>query len=242
MIFEKNNLISNVVSENVKTAHVFKKYNIDFCCGGGVSIEKACDKKNIDINELINELNEVNLHKNLSHDFNKWKLDFLCDYIENTHHKYVKDSILLLNDYSSKVSKAHGSHYPEVIKVEALFKNVRDELTQHLAKEEKILFPFIKQLVKLSEEKKPLNKSHFETIENPIQMMEKEHELAGDIFKEIAALTKNYTTPDWACNTFKALYAKLEEFEQDLHIHIHLENNILFPKSIILEKSFASIK
>ncbi len=230
--------VADVVSDNIKTADIFKKYGIDFCCGGGISIAKACEKKKVNLEELMNDLKSINSNLKPSQDFNKWELDFLIDFIVNTHHAYVREAFQLLDDYTSKVAKVHGAHHPPVLEIERLYVLVKAELLQHMQKEEHILFPYIKQMVLAKKENIPLTASHFGTVRNPISLMQMEHENAGDILKEIATLSMNYTPPEWACNTFKALYAKLDEFEQDLHLHVHLENNILFPKAILVEKSF----
>jgi regulator of cell morphogenesis and NO signaling len=232
--------IAEVVNANIKTADIFKKYGIDFCCGGGISIAKACEKKNVPIDLLLTELESIDSKVMPSQNFNAWELDFLIDYIINTHHAYVLKAIKLLDAYSAKVSKVHGEHHPPLLEIERLYQLARTELLQHLQKEEQILFPYIKRLVKAKRENGQFVNAHFGTLQNPIKMMLAEHDDVGDILKEIASLTLNYTPPEWACNTFKALYAKLDEFEQDLHLHVHLENNILFPKSIALEKTFQS--
>ncbi len=230
--------VADVVSENIKTADIFKKYGIDFCCGGGMSIAKACEKENANLEQLLCDLKNMDTRIMPSQNFNKWELDFLIDYIVNTHHVYVLDAIDLLNDYSAKVVKSHGEHHPPVLELVRLYTLLKTELLQHMQKEEQILFPYIKQMVKAKRENSPLLTSHFGSVQSPITMMQAEHEHAGDLLKEVASLTMNYEAPEWACNTFKALYAKLDEFEQDLHLHVHLENNILFPKAIELEKSF----
>ena len=185
---------------------------------------------------LEKELVEVDAVKDLIQDYNKWELDFLIIYIENVHHTYVRESLPLISQYANKVAKVHGHNYTYVVKINELFHEVANELLAHMQKEEQVLFPFIKQLVEAKKEGIKNILAPFGTVNNPINMMENEHESAGDIFKEIAKLTNNYTPPTEACNTFKALYAKLEEFEKDLHKHIHLENNILHPKAIALEK------
>tara|TARA_R110002073_G_scaffold8207_7_gene45894 strand:- start:1061 stop:1777 length:717 start_codon:yes stop_codon:yes gene_type:complete len=236
MIVSEAKTVANYVTENIKTAHIFKKHGIDFCCGGNISIEKACIKQNVDQAVLEKELAEVDVVKDVIEDYDKWELDFLILYIENVHHTYVRENLPLISQYATKVAKVHGHHYPEVIEVNDLFHQVANELLSHMQKEEQVLFPYIKQLTESQKEETSINKPLFGTIFNPISMMEHEHESAGDIFKEISRLTNNYTPPKEACNTFKALYAKLDEFEQDLHKHIHLENNILHPKSILLEK------
>ena len=240
MVISNEKTVADYVTENIKTAHIFKNHGIDFCCGGNISIEKACAKKNVNQEVLEKELNQVDAVRDVIEDYNKWELDFLMIYIENVHHTYVKESMPLISEYANKVAKVHGHHYSQVLKINQLFHEVANELLAHMQKEEEILFPFIKQLVDAKKEENKSVSAPFGTVNNPIRMMEQEHESAGDIFKEIATLTNNYTPPAEACNTFKALYAKLDEFEQDLHKHIHLENNILHPKATILEKEITA--
>ena len=230
-----NKTVAEVVAENIKTAHVFKKYGIDFCCGGGITIDKACEKKDVDFSQLRDELLAVD-EAPKAYNYNSWKLDFLIEHIINIHHAYVEESIPLILQYSNRVAQVHGHHYSEVITINKLFTEVANELASHMKKEEIILFPYIKKLMLTKNEGEQLSTPPFGTVNNPIAMMEAEHESAGDIFKEIARLTNNYTPPENACNTFRALYAKLDEFEQDLHQHIHLENNILHPKAKLLEQ------
>lgn len=229
--------VAEVVAENIKTAHIFKKYGIDFCCGGGITISKVCEKKNIDYAQLKEELLSVDAAPR-AYDYNTWELDFLIDHIVNIHHTYVEESIPLIAQYANRVEEVHGHHYKEVIVINKLFTEVANELASHMKKEEIILFPYIKKLINLKKVGGYVAPPPFGTVNNPIKMMESEHESAGDVFKKIARLTNNYTPPEGACNTFKALYAKLDEFEQDLHRHIHLENNILHPKAIQLEQEF----
>ncbi|KGL63538.1 iron-sulfur cluster repair di-iron protein [Polaribacter sp. Hel1_85] len=236
MNITENNTVAEVVTNNIKTADVFKKHGIDFCCGGGITIKKACEKYNVSFEEMEKELSTINNPTSNAYNYDNWKLDFLVDHIENIHHSYVEENTSLVLQYAAKVAKVHGHHYKEVVEINKLFIGVAQELAAHMKKEELILFPFIKQLVKADKEGIKANQPHFGTVNNPIAMMEDEHENAGDIMKEIKKLSNNFTPPEGACNTFKALYAKLEEFEQDLHQHIHLENNILFPKAILLEQ------
>lgn len=235
MMMIKEKTVADFVTENIKTADIFKKHGIDFCCGGGITLEKACAKNNVDQILLEKELLDASKIIDRAYDYDTWNLTFLIDHIVNIHHTYVKESLPLLSQYANKVAKVHGSHHPEVIKINKLFHDVANELMQHLQKEEQILFPYIKQMETAENNKTTGNPSPFGSVKNPILMMEHEHENAGDIFKEIAMLTNNYMPPEGACNTFKALYAKLQEFEEDLHRHIHLENNILHPKAIALE-------
>ena len=229
--------VGEIVAGNIKTAHVFKKHGIDFCCGGGISVETACEKLEIDIAILEKELLSVDEKAPEDVDYSQWELDDLIKHIVKVHHSYVMESIPLILQYSDRVREVHGMNHPEVIKINDLFYDVANELVPHMRKEEEILFSHILRVV---EEKKDgqseMSNSCFSTVSNPINMMNKEHESVGEIFRTIAELSSNYTPPEGACNTYQALYSKLQEFEEDLHLHIHLESNILFPKAIELEK------
>lgn len=240
MNITKEKTVASVVTENIKASHIFKKYNIDFCCGGGISIEKVCEKKGLDPNIVIEELQNLHVISEDSNNYNSWDLAFLADYIVNIHHKYVSESIPILLAYAAKVASVHGHHYTEVLEIDRLFQEAAKELSGHMMKEESILFPYIKHLAISEKEGTIPDVPHFGSISNPIQMMEDEHEAVGNIFKEISRLSNNYTPPDEACNTFKALYDKLDEFEIDLHKHIHLENNILHPKALALSRKLIS--
>ncbi len=226
--------IGELVAKDLRKAEVFKKFNIDFCCGGKKTLSQVCNDKQINIKEVETELEKLDsTTESVSQNYNDWSLDFLVDFIINTHHKYVKNSLPLLLEYTSKVAKVHGKEHLEVIAIYDLFKEASDELNSHMMKEENVLFPYIKQLVN---EKNSVNEGcSFGTVKNPIRMMEHEHDVVGNIFKTIRELSNDYTPPEDACTTYKLSYKKLEEFENDLHQHIHLENNILFPKSIKLE-------
>ncbi len=229
--------VAEVVTENIKTADIFKKHGIDFCCGGGVSIKRACEKANIDPELLEAELRNLEVAPDRAFDYNRWKLDFLTDHIINVHHQYVEESSPLLLQYAKRVNHVHGSHYTELAEIEELVSKVVQAMAAHQRKEELILFPFIKKLVQAQTEGTPVPETHFGSVENPIHMMEEEHDEAGDLMKRISELSNGFTPPQGACNTYRAFFAKLEEFEDDLHQHIHLENNILFPKALNLEKT-----
>ncbi len=228
--------IANIVSENIRTADVFKKYGIDFCCGGGITLNKACEKHSLNRDELINEIHAAGKAPGRDHDYKSWSPGFLSEYIQYTHHTYVREALSLLDQYMVKVVKVHGSHHTALYEIDDLYTAIAGELKQHMMKEEQILFPYIKQMERAIEEGAMIPMAHFGKINNPIQVMNQEHEKAGNLMASIKDLSNNYTPPEWACNTFKALFAKLEEFEQDLHLHVHLENNILFPKAIELEQ------
>ncbi|WP_339701859.1 iron-sulfur cluster repair di-iron protein [uncultured Marixanthomonas sp.] len=240
MSITEEKTIADIVAENIKTSHIFKKHGIDFCYGGGISVQKACEKKGLDYITIAEELRHFDIEVDKDYDYLNWPLEVLIDHIVSVHHLYVEENIPLLLQYAEKVAKVHGHHYSELLKIRDLFIEVSKELSAHMKKEELILFPFIKKMMLAKKEDLSLDVPHFKTVENPIAMMEDEHESAGDIFKQIAQLTNNYTPPENACNTFRALYDKLEEFEQDLHTHIHLENNILHPRASKLEKELRS--
>jgi regulator of cell morphogenesis and NO signaling len=229
--------VAEVVTENIKAAHVFKKHGIDFCCGGGISIARACEKAKVDPSILEAELLSLNNTPDRASNYNSWKLDFLVDHIVNVHHQYVEENSPLLLQYAKRVNHVHGGHYKELAEIEELVTKLVQAMAGHQRKEELILFPFIKKLVKSELEGTEVPSTHFGTVENPIHMMEEEHEEAGGFLSRISELSDGFTPPQGACNTYKAFYAKLDEFEQDLHHHIHLENNILFPKALKLEKS-----
>ena len=232
--------IGEYVAKDFRTAAIFSKYGIDFCCKGNRTIEQACEKKFIDANEIQEEINAVLATKNDNTiDFQSWPMDLLVDYIEKTHHRYVEDKTQILLPFLDKLCRVHGASHPELFEINELFIGCAGELAQHMKKEELILFPFIKKLVKASLSDELIQQPHFGTVENPIAMMMHEHDAEGERFRKIAELTNNYTPPADACNTYKVTFAMLQEFEQDLHKHIHLENNILFPKAVALEKKFS---
>lgn len=238
MLDIENKTVAELVTENYKTADVFKKNGIDFCCGGKVSVKSICEKKNIGYEKIKLELEAVEQPNDLSHDFKSWDLERLVDHIINVHHAYVNENIPIISQYADKVARVHGHANPEVIKINDLFRTIADDLNNHMYKEENILFPYIKNLALVEGGKTDFQLPHFGTIQNPINMMENEHTAVGNYGFEIAGLSNNYTPPGHACNTYRVLFAKLKEFEEDLHQHIHLENNILFPRAIELEKKF----
>jgi len=228
--------VGEIVAGNIKTTHVFKKHGIDFCCGGGISIKTACDQNKIDISTLVTELLSVDEKAPEDIDYNLWELDDLVKHIVEVHHSYVMESIPLILQYSDRVREVHGLNHPEVIKINKLFYDASNELVPHMKKEEEMLFSHISKLVEAKKDGlSSVPDSCFGTVTNPIRMMNQEHDGVGEIFRTIADLSSNYTPPVGACNTYQALYSKLQEFEEDLHLHIHLESNILFPKAIELE-------
>ncbi len=229
--------LSEIVNKDFRTAQIFEKYNLDFCCRGNKSLSEACNEKGLKSENVFSELQNISVNNAAnSIRYDKWELDFLIDYIINNHHNYIRSITPLISSLAGKVVSAHGKNHPEVIKIAEIFSTLGKELSQHLMKEEQILFPYIKNLVKIKNNNSKYEPPYFSSVENPIRMMEAEHTAAGDDMYEIRNLSKNYLIPSDACNTFKVFYKELKEFEEDLHKHVYLENNILFPKSIELEK------
>jgi len=227
--------VAEIVSQDYRTADAFKKNGIDFCCGGKVTLKEVCENKNISYEKLKADIETSTTRREEKHDFNHWPLDQLTDYISEKHHRYVRENIPIITQYAEKVTLVHGNGSPETVEIKDIFKALSQELLLHMHKEESILFPYIKKLSAMRRGEIPFTPPPFGSIQNPIRMMEIEHELAGDNERRIKELSNSYEPPAHACNTFRVLYAKLHEFESDLHKHIHLENNILFPRAIKLE-------
>src|SRR3970040_1545167 len=209
--------IGEYVAKDFRTAAIFSKYGIDFCCKGNRTVEEACEKKDIDTDQLMEQINTVLATKNDSSiDFKIWPLDLLADYIEKTHHRYVEEKTQILLPFLDKLCKVHGANHPELFEINELFIGCAGELAQHMKKEELILFPFIKKMAKAALTEQQITKPQFGSVKNPIAMMMEEHEAEGDRFVKIAALTNNYTPPADACNTYKVTFSMLNDFEQDL--------------------------
>ncbi len=237
MQIQKENKIGDVVAGNFHTAKVFEKLGLDFCCGGKKTINDACLEKGLDPVAVLEQLSKTG-ERNISSDhFDKWDAGFLIDYIVNNHHNYVRSSIPSITDHLDKVVNAHGSRHPELLKIQKNFTEIKDELLAHMQKEEKMLFPYMKNIESAVQHSAKINVAPFGSVNNPVKAMESEHETAGKLMSEIHSLSNNYDPPQNACGTFKVLFGELKEFEQDLHQHVHLENNILFPKAIEMEKS-----
>ena len=233
----KNKSVGEIVKLDFRAADVFSSYGIDFCCGGKISVSEACANAKTDESIVIRALENLqNQVGSAVHDFDSWNIGFLADYIQNTHHEYVKKAIPQILPLAQKVADVHGEHHSEVIRINELFQDLAEELLAHLQKEEMILFPYIKKLVADESAGKCTDPGCFGSIGSPIAVMEAEHENAGLILKEMYRISDGYSAPEDACNTFRVLYGKLKEFEDDLHRHIHLENNILFPKAIEKEQ------
>lgn len=240
MNVSKENIIGQLVAVDYRAASVFKSHKIDFCCNGNRTINDACVDKNIDVDALVNELNSAMKDKEVqTTDFQSWDMDLLADYIEKKYHRYVESKIPELSFYLNKVARVHGERHPELIEINNLFAASANELMSHMKDEETLVFPYVRKLVEAKNGNGDFGQFDFDTVESPIEKMMKEHDNEGSRFRKIALLTDNYTPPFDACNTYRVSFALLQEFEENLHHHIHLENNILFPKAIAAEKELS---
>tara|TARA_R110001606_G_scaffold278777_2_gene427302 strand:+ start:193 stop:924 length:732 start_codon:yes stop_codon:yes gene_type:complete len=231
--------IGQFVADDFRTAAVFSKYGIDFCCKGDRTVKEVCNKKEMEVNTLLDELqNVLNSKTDQSIDYKSWPLDLLVEYIEKKHHRYVEEKIPVLRQFLDKLCSVHGERHPELFKINELFTASAGELAAHMKKEELVLFPVIKKMVNAKLENGTIQAPQFGTVQNPIAMMMQEHDNEGERFRQIAELSNNYNPPADGCNTYQVTYAMLDEFEKDLHLHIHLENNILFPEAVKLEQQF----
>lgn len=237
MKISEHSMIGDVVAENFRTASVFKKYGLDFCCSGRRSIVDACAAKGLNTEEVLDALSNVPQDsQGEGLDFRQMPLDLLADYIEKVHHRYVEEKTPEIRGYLEKVERVHGDRHPELLEIRKLFEETAGELAMHMKKEELMLFPYIRRMMVSGSRPE----SPFGTVQNPIRMMMSEHAQEGERFEKISVLSKGYTAPDDACNTYRVCFAMLQDFEDDLHKHIHLENNILFPKAIALEATLSS--
>jgi regulator of cell morphogenesis and NO signaling len=230
--------IKSIVTSDYRAAAIFEKYSLDFCCKGGVTIDQACSEKNIDASSVYAELAQLaNATPGNAPHYADWPIDELIDYIVNVHHKYVRESIPVIFAHTQKVATVHGANHSEVIDIARHFETVAADLSNHMMKEERMLFPYIKSLVMAKRNGSTLAPPPFGSAQNPIRMMEAEHRAAGDELYTVRSLSSNYAPPGDACTTYRVSYQELQQFEQDLHQHVHLENNILFPKAIALEQA-----
>lgn len=232
--------LSDIVKNNYKAAAVFEKYDLDFCCKGNKFLAVACEEKGVNESEILLDLERIKAYQNSSINYEEWNLDFLIDYIVNTHHSYIRRMIPIISEHVNKVASVHGQNHPELKEIARIFSIVYKDLKQHMMKEEEILFPHIKYLVKSKANGTRVESPYFGTVQNPIRSMMVEHQNAGDELFEIRRLSNGYSIPEDACNTFSVTFQELKEFEEDLHKHVHLENSILFPKSIQLESELSN--
>ena len=224
--------VREIVAEDFRTAAVFERFGIDFCCGGQRTLREACRERKVNPADVLREVSAACERRDqASPRFADWPPDALITYIVAQHHAYVRRALPVIVRHTRKVVASHGEAHPELNKIALIFEKVAEEMTSHMAKEEGVLFPYISKLAASVGLGEPIPAAPFGTIEQPIAVMEYEHDEAGRAMELIRELSRNYSLPAGACNTYAACFQELEEFERDLHVHVHLENNVLFPKA-----------
>lgn len=236
---DKDSFVRDIVSNDYRTADVFRKYDIDFCCGGKWPLEIACTNKGIKTDEVLKDLkkitNQTPLHAVL--EFDEWDLDFLADYIINIHHRYLKRALPEIEAYVKTFLEGHRKKFPELVELEEVIDKFMKEFPPHMAQEEEILFPYIRQIFYAWKNQESYARLLVRTLRKPVEeVMQKDHISTGNTLHRLREITDNYIPPANACLAHKVTFAKLKELDAELVQHIHLENNILFPKAIAMEK------
>ena len=236
-----NRTVGDVVAEDYRRADIFKQYGIDFCCGGNKTVKEACEAQGIACDDILASFAAVEQEPLQPNHVNvrSWEPDFLASYIVNVHHRYVREQGAILRELTQTVARVHGETNPESVQIAGLVEELVQELEEHAEKEEKELFPYVEALCAASRGEASLPHSAAGTVTEPITALEHEHDQAGALMHEIRTLSGGFQAPEAACNTFQVTYAKLEQFEADLHRHVHLENNVLFPAAEQLEQKLA---
>lgn len=235
--------VRELAVEIPSATRIFEQLGIDYCCGGGKSLNEACAQAGISVDQVLSTLEQGSALSQAATrelpDFRQSSLKELIDHILTKHHVYVRQELPRIQQLLAKVVAVHGPNHPELAVTQQLFAQVSAELSSHMMKEEMVLFPYIAELESATNSGRRAPQPAFGTIKNPVRMMEMEHEEAGNALQQIASETSQYTPPEDACFSYKTLYSALKEFEADLHQHIHLENNILFPRAVVLEERAA---
>ncbi|HUB79564.1 MAG TPA: iron-sulfur cluster repair di-iron protein [Bryobacteraceae bacterium] len=231
-----NTTLAELAATSLSAVRVLEEHGFDYCCGGQQPFEQACLAKGLQPESILREIGQAASASAGSRDWQAAPLEELVQHIIDTHHAYLKLDLPVLQSRLEKVAAVHGSRDPERLpRLANVFTALRSELEMHLRKEEAILFPFIVQYSRAELRNQPVPRAPFGSIANPIAMMEREHSGAGEALEEIRSLTNNFDPPWYACHTVRALYEGLKVLEADLHVHIHLENNILFPRAVACE-------
>ena len=228
--------LKDIVSEYPQTAEVLERAGLDYCCGGNQTVSQACAHLGVTSEGLLDQLKDA--AQQAGPQAENWKgrpLGELTRHIVSKHHEYVRGALPRIHEHLGKVLEVHGKNHPEIAEIQGLFRRLGDELIQHMQKEEYVLFPYIERFVQALERGLAAPRPSFGTVRNPIAMMIKEHDSAGDLVNAIRRLTRDYQPPEDACTTFVLLYKELLEFDSDLRQHVHLENSVLFPRAVDLE-------
>ena len=228
--------LRDLVLENPAAPRVFERLGLDYCCGGGATLQEACEAANLQPADVLTWLDQMPPEAAVR-DWNREPLADLAAHIQGTHHRFVRDETARLGPLFDKVCRVHGDNHPELECLRSTFARLAAELTTHLMKEEMVLFPYIVRMEEAVVAHEPALPAPFGSVRNPVQMMRNEHDGAGEALRDLRRASRNYTAPDDACISYRELYRALGEFEADLHQHIHLENNILFPRAIAMESA-----
>ncbi len=232
--------VGSIVAEDYRAAAVFTKYGIDFCCKGGRSVQQVCEKQNIEQSKLVDDiLTLLARDAREGEDARAWPLEKLADHVETVHHRYVQERGPVIQQYLTKLCKVHGGRHPELFTIHDEFNACVEAMAVHMEEEEQVLFPFVRALVSSERSSEALDLPDFGTVENPVQMMMDDHTAEGERFERMKAVSDGFTVPADGCSTYAAAFNMLKDFETDLHRHIHLENNIMFPRAIELERSLS---
>jgi regulator of cell morphogenesis and NO signaling len=236
MSFTMETRVNEIALSNPEARRILEAAGVDYCCGGGKSLREACLHTDVPAEEILRRLRENSqLVREERDEWASAPLSELTRHIRQRHHGYVRDVIPRLRGMLAKVREKHGDKHKEVAEIENLFADVAREMLMHMQKEEQILFPYIDALDRAANGQGPVEPPFFQTVRNPIYSMMKEHDAAGDLVRQIRSASNSYRAPEDACTTFQAAYQELRQFEEDLHLHVHLENNILFPRTLELE-------
>lgn len=241
MAFSSSKTVREIAVEVPSATRVFEKLGIDYCCGGGQQLADACSQAKVEVDSVLRDLEAAESSRIARNEAGRdWTTEPLADVINEIirkHHAFVQAELPRLSALAEKVASKHGERHPETVKVNEIFSDLGNELSMHLMKEEQILFPYIVRMEEASiEGQTVMPPSCFGTVQNPIRMMVSEHDGAGEALKALRVATSDYKIPEDGCTSYRTLYNGLMEFEADLHQHIHLENNILFPRAIAMEE------
>lgn len=224
--------VGEIVAENYHAAGVMKKYGLDFCCGGGITLAEACSRKKISPDQIMEDLQEISMFsESKAENYQAWEPDFLIDHIINTHHRFVKAKTDEIAVYAAKVARVHGERHPENVEIYNRFVHLSNELLYHLKAEEETVFPLILEVYKKRMSGQEVSDGEVANLQEQLDLMVDDHEGAGNLMERLRNLSHYYTPPEDACTTYRILYQNLAGFEEDLHKHVHLENNILFKKA-----------
>ncbi len=237
MKFDSQTTVREIAQEHPQAARIFESFGIDYCCGGKRPLAEACRQANVVVDRVMEELERPSPAVELDDRWASAPLSELANHIVHKHHAFVRQESPRLTALLEKVRARHGESHPELSEIQGLFEGLAAEMASHMLKEEHVLFPMIQQLEETSRSAGPDAAAQFRSIEFPIARMVAEHEDAGAALSGIRSLAGAYQPPTGACASFQALYQGLAQFEQDLHRHIHLENNILFPRAVALTEA-----